>query len=101
MPPTLAVTNGQARLITAPSDAASRLTHPTPLNHSGRLTFINQEGTLIISEGELTASIDIYAPEDAQIFTYGTGKNWYSEIERSNTSMESWGTALREKASSW
>lgn len=73
MPPALKVENGEAKLIVAQSDSASTLTHAMPLDDSGRVAFIDESGTLIISNGDVTASLDVNAPADARILTYGNG----------------------------
>jgi len=49
-PPLLAVSGGQAFLVTAPSDAASVITHPVPMGDSGRLAFIESGGDLVVWE---------------------------------------------------
>ncbi len=74
MPPALKVENGEAKLITAPSESASTLTHPMPLDDLGGLAFIDDEGFLVISNGDVTASLDIKTPPDARILTYGNGE---------------------------
>ena len=74
-PPLLAVTGEGAFLVSAPLESASELTHPVPLGDSGRLSFIESGGDLVIwQDGAESGRLPIDALPDARLLVDDQGR---------------------------
>lgn len=71
-PPLLAVAGGEAYLVTAPLESASKLTHPVPLGESGRLALVEAGGDLVIwAGGSEISRLAVDALPDARLLVDG------------------------------
>jgi len=71
-PPLLAISGGEAFLITGPADSASAITHVVPLGESGRLAFVEFGGDLVIWEnGSEIGRLAVDALPDARLLVDG------------------------------
>jgi hypothetical protein len=67
MPPLLEIEGGKAKLVTPPTDSASRFTHPIVLPLSRRLVFLEGNGDLIFWNGTEKTRLALGTLPDARI----------------------------------
>ena len=74
MPPVLKVQNGCAELLVSPDPAASALAPLAVLHTFGRIAHLEDEGDLVVSDGNGTSRLPVNALPDARLLAGDTGR---------------------------